>query len=814
MAACKQISCHREVAADMSNHHSCILQRDSPPSVEFSDEKLDSLSGSCTSMPVTPNSPLDMDDCDIPSKHESDVLYFHTKIENQTIIMRDDDADVKNVHNEIDECAASILSTTDVNISVPSSISLSKIEILSNNITNNSDNSLKCDVDVSKCNQNNDILFSSNENVKNLEAKSKIVPESSIKLEEKKSDSKNSRLESNVPKLISTLTLTDDHPLMVLSSPDSPHSTGNYPDLILPSCKNRDDNRTETRPSPYENNHLLSSECTGMMSLSSTEDESFNRSLANGDMNSLHSESFTNPYEPQRNTSKNNLYFSENFTTSDGCKGVEEFFANENANRCNATEGTRVNLERNSNIQPDILDSGRNKGSRHTSNVNNLNPPDLTVERKKIKPDVRAPKSNNTVTKPASGTYKILGREINPSKEQKLSSTVIVTDKKVCDIVESPTQTKNNHELSIDMPSDLSATDDIPSPDSSSTSRAENERSLYLAEVDPVGGCVTLKPRTSAPVTLPTRKRIKPLPNETDTESTVQSDATLFVSCQNKISGSTSSLDSLSDCSLHSDGAGQDQFIATASNTSTPRAQTNTFMKQISVFKASDADDCSDTETETDGPLRNKLLNNDEDNATPEKIPEYSLSEERQDTRRWLKVTLPSGEKRTIDMKVIEPYKRVLSHGGYALSGRRDAIVVFSACYLPDSSRVDYNYVMDNLFLYVLTTLEQLVTDDYILVYLHGSASKRSMPTFHWLKKCYQLIDRRLRKSLKHLYLVHPTFWLKSIMWMTRPFISSKFSRKLSYVHTLEELEGLVPVEYASIPEKVRRYDSTRTSSI
>lgn len=414
-----------------SNHHSCILQRDSPPSVEFSDERLDSLSGSCTSMPVTPNSPSDMDDCDIPSKHENDTVYFQTKNENQTNIMRDDGADVKNVHNEIVQCAANILSTTESNISVPSSISIRKIEVLSNNITNSSDNSLKCDVDVSKCNQNNDNLFSSNEKVENLETNTKIVPESSVTLEEKKSDSKNSRLESNIPKLISTLTLTEDHPLMVLSSPDSPPSTGNYPDLILPSCKNRDDNRSEIRPSPYENNHLLSSECSGMMSLSSTEDESFNRSIANGDMNSLHSESFTNPYEPQRNTSKNNLYFSENFTTSDGSKGVEEFFANENANRCNTTEGTRVNLERNSNIQPDILDSGRIKGSRHISNINNLNPPDLTVERKKIKPDVRAPKSNNPVIKPASGTYKILGREINLSKEQILSSTVIVTDNKV-----------------------------------------------------------------------------------------------------------------------------------------------------------------------------------------------------------------------------------------------------------------------------------------------------------------------------------------------------------------------------------------------
>ncbi|CAG9794279.1 unnamed protein product [Diatraea saccharalis] len=117
---------------------------------------------------------------------------------------------------------------------------------------------------------------------------------------------------------------------------------------------------------------------------------------------------------------------------------------------------------------------------------------------------------------------------------------------------------------------------------------------------------------------------------------------------------------------------------------------------------------------------------------------------------------------------------------------------------------------MDNLFLYVIWTLERLVTDEYVLIYLHGSAGARRLPTFHWLHECYKLIDRRLRKSLKHLYLVHPTFWLKSFVLLTKPFVSSKFFRKLSYVRSLEELSRLVPVEPNAIPEMVKQYDAKR----
>jgi len=42
---------------------------------------------------------------------------------------------------------------------------------------------------------------------------------------------------------------------------------------------------------------------------------------------------------------------------------------------------------------------------------------------------------------------------------------------------------------------------------------------------------------------------------------------------------------------------------------------------------------------------------------------------------------------------------QVLSHGGYQNNDCQTAVIVFSACFLPDRSRVDYDYVMEHLFL-------------------------------------------------------------------------------------------------------------------
>ncbi|XP_010225087.1 PREDICTED: protein prune homolog 2 [Tinamus guttatus] len=195
----------------------------------------------------------------------------------------------------------------------------------------------------------------------------------------------------------------------------------------------------------------------------------------------------------------------------------------------------------------------------------------------------------------------------------------------------------------------------------------------------------------------------------------------------------------------------------------------------------------------------------DASHEASESIPEYTAEEEREDNRLWRTVVIGEQEQR-IDMKVIEPYRKVISHGGYYGDGL-NAIIVFAACFLPDSSRTDYKYVMENLFLYVISTLELMVAEDYMIVYLNGATPRRRMPGLGWMKKCYQMIDRRLRKNLKSFIIVHPSWFIRTILAVTRPFISSKFSSKIQYVSTLAELREMIPMEYVHIPESIVKLD-------
>lgn len=230
-------------------------------------------------------------------------------------------------------------------------------------------------------------------------------------------------------------------------------------------------------------------------------------------------------------------------------------------------------------------------------------------------------------------------------------------------------------------------------------------------------------------------------------------------------------------------------------------------LRRLEVIHVSgDDSDVSSIDSITES-LKSEDLQNLESELSSEPIEPLSADDEKKQIRHFQCMVLPDGEQRSIDMRVIEPYKRVLSHGGYLRAGGNTAIVVFSACFLPDRSRVDYDYVMDNLFLYVLWTLDRLVTDDYVLVYLHGGATR--LPSFGWLKRCYHMIGRKLRKNLVHLYLVHPTLWIKTMLFMAKPFISSKFYRKITYVGNLKELYTRIPsLECNAIPDKVKAYDS------
>ncbi|XP_061678212.1 BCL2/adenovirus E1B 19 kDa protein-interacting protein 2 isoform X2 [Syngnathoides biaculeatus] len=188
-----------------------------------------------------------------------------------------------------------------------------------------------------------------------------------------------------------------------------------------------------------------------------------------------------------------------------------------------------------------------------------------------------------------------------------------------------------------------------------------------------------------------------------------------------------------------------------------------------------------------------------------ESVKQYSTSDEREEGRRW-RVFRIGDQEHKVDMTAIEPYKRVISHGGYYGDGL-NAIIVFAVCFMPESSQPNYRYIMDNLFKYVIGTLELLVAENYMIVYLNGATSRKKMPTVGWLRKCYQQIDRRLRKNLKSLIIVHPSWFIRTLLALTKPFISSKFSQKIKFVYSLTDLAELVPMEYVSIPDCIKLID-------
>ncbi|KAL0851825.1 hypothetical protein ABMA28_000129 [Loxostege sticticalis] len=132
--------------------------------------------------------------------------------------------------------------------------------------------------------------------------------------------------------------------------------------------------------------------------------------------------------------------------------------------------------------------------------------------------------------------------------------------------------------------------------------------------------------------------------------------------------------------------------------------------------------------------------------------------------------------------------------------GRR--IIVVSACRLPQSKDPDI------LLKYFMFTLDKYVEQDYSVVYFHCGLTSKNKPPLSWLWRAYKAFDRKYKKNLKALYLVHPTNFIRIVWQMLRPAISVKFGRKMMYVNYLHELQQYLDLEKLCIPRPVLEYDN------
>nr|XP_002121397.1 rho GTPase-activating protein 1-like isoform X1 [Ciona intestinalis] len=143
----------------------------------------------------------------------------------------------------------------------------------------------------------------------------------------------------------------------------------------------------------------------------------------------------------------------------------------------------------------------------------------------------------------------------------------------------------------------------------------------------------------------------------------------------------------------------------------------------------------------------------------------------------------------------------IIEVSGVDTSGR--PVIVVSASKLPSNKELDHK----KLLRYLKFSLDKYVESDYSVVYLHYGLNSSNKPSFSWLREAYKEFDRKYKKNLKSLYLVHPTTFIRILMNVFKPLISVKFGRKMSYVNYLHEIADVVHLDQLPIPQDVLDHD-------
>uniref|UniRef100_A0A8C8LW48 Rho GTPase-activating protein 1 n=1 Tax=Oncorhynchus tshawytscha TaxID=74940 RepID=A0A8C8LW48_ONCTS len=149
------------------------------------------------------------------------------------------------------------------------------------------------------------------------------------------------------------------------------------------------------------------------------------------------------------------------------------------------------------------------------------------------------------------------------------------------------------------------------------------------------------------------------------------------------------------------------------------------------------------------------------------------------------------------------PYYDIARHQIVEVAGDDNfgrKVIVFNACRMPPHHELDHH----KLLMYLKATLDQYVESDYTLIYFHNGLTSENKPSLSWLRDAYREFDRKYKKNIKALYIVHPTIFIKTLLILFKPLISFKFGRKINYINYLSELEDVVKCEQLVIPTRVR----------
>ncbi|XP_053318692.1 rho GTPase-activating protein 8 isoform X2 [Spea bombifrons] len=170
------------------------------------------------------------------------------------------------------------------------------------------------------------------------------------------------------------------------------------------------------------------------------------------------------------------------------------------------------------------------------------------------------------------------------------------------------------------------------------------------------------------------------------------------------------------------------------------------------------------------------------------------------------------GPRDPADVSLTHPFYDVARHGIIHVAGDDNfgrKVITFSCCRLPPGHEIDHIRLLE----YLKYTLDRYVENDYSVVYFHYGLNSKNKPALSWLQNAYRAFDRKYKKNLKALYVVHPTNFIKVLWNIFKPVISHKFGKKVLYMNYLSDLREHLKFNRLVIPQEVLQHDEKLRTS-
>jgi hypothetical protein len=94
-------------------------------------------------------------------------------------------------------------------------------------------------------------------------------------------------------------------------------------------------------------------------------------------------------------------------------------------------------------------------------------------------------------------------------------------------------------------------------------------------------------------------------------------------------------------------------------------------------------------------------------------------------------------------------------------SRRRPSTWSGRCCRCVAARRANRGPPQEQIMLYMIQLLDTVVERDYTVVYTHTNIEAHNKPPTKWLKEVYDIFNRKYKKNMKRMFIVHPSFWVK-----------------------------------------------------